>query len=83
MGPLLFKIYVNTIDYRIEYNRVLNFADDIMVFRVISDAKDQDALQSDLDKLVQCLERWQMELNFTQCKTLYTGHIKSSGVPMK
>ena len=77
LGPLLFIIYVNTIDDDID-SRVLKFADDIKVFRVISDVQDQDAFQSDLDKLVQWSEKWQMEFNFTKCKTLHTGHIKSS-----
>ena len=43
LGPLLFIIYVNTIDNRIA-SRVLKFADDIKVCRVIRDEKDQHVL---------------------------------------
>ena len=51
-GSLLFIIYVNTIDNGIA-SRMLKFADDNTVFRAIRDEKDQDVLQSDLDKLVE------------------------------
>ena len=44
-------------------------------FRVISDEKDQDVFQSDLDKLVEWSESWQMEFNFTKCKSLHIGRI--------
>ena len=47
------------------------------MFRVINDTRDQYAFQSDLDKLVQWPERWQMEFNFTKFKALHTGRIKN------
>ena len=56
---------------------MLKFADDIEVFRVIRDEKGQNVLQSDLDKLVEWSERWQMKLNFAKCKSLHIGCISS------
>ena len=56
---------------------MLKFANDIKVFRIINDARDQDAFHSDLDKLVQWSERWRMYFNFTKCKTLHTSCITS------
>ena len=76
MGPLPFIVFVNTIVYGVA-SSVLKFADDITVFGVINDASHQDAFQSDLDKLMQWSERWQMELNFTECNTLHIGSIKN------
>ena len=52
MGPLLFIIFVDTKDDGVA-NGVLEFANGIKIFRVINDARDQDAFQFDLDKLVQ------------------------------
>ena len=49
----------------------------VKVFRVINDVSHQDAFQSNMDKLVQWSERWQIRINFTKCKTVYTGRIKN------
>ena len=66
LGPLLFLIFVNTIDNGLS-SKVLKFADDIKAFKVIKDENDQDAFQSDLDKLVAWSEKWQMKFNFSKC----------------
>ena len=73
---LLLIIFVNTINDGVA-SRVLKFVDDIKVFRVSNGARDQDAFQSDLDKLLQWSERWQIESNFTKCMALHTGRIKN------
>ena len=40
---------------------MLKFANDIKVFRVISDEQVQYVFQSTLDKLIEWSERWQMK----------------------
>ena len=52
---------------------VLKIADDTKVFRKVNNDDDKKHLQNDLDKLVQCSEKWQMLLNFAKCKCLLTG----------
>ena len=38
------------------------------MIRVIEESKDQETLQSDLDKLVKWSESWQMKFNLSKCK---------------
>ena len=75
MGPLLFLIYINDLDYNITSN-VLKFGDDTKVFRKVKNNGDKQHLQNDLDKLVKWSEKWQMLFNFWKCKWLHTGHWK-------
>ena len=73
LGPLLFLIYINDLDYNITSN-VLKFADDTNVFRKVNTDGDKQHLQNDLGKLVKWSEKWQMLFSFGKCKYLYTGH---------
>ena len=62
LGPLLFMIFVNTIEEGID-SKVLKFADDVKVLRTVESGQDQDAFQSDLDKMFKWSEDWQMKFN--------------------
>ena len=73
LGPLLFLIYINGLDYNITSN-VLKFADDTKVFRKVNTDGDKQHLQNYLDRLVKRCEKWQMLFNFGKCKCLHTGH---------
>ena len=52
--------------------KVLKFADDIKLFRKVTNDTDKQSLQDDLDKLFKWSEKWQMLLHFGKCKC--TGH---------
>jgi len=56
LGPILFLIYINDMDYSIK-NWILKFADDTEIFSRVSDVEDCVSLQRDLDNLV----RWSEE----------------------
>ena len=72
LGPLLFLIFINTIEDGVK-STVLKFADDLKVFRTIEGIHDQEVLQSDLNKLVEWSETWQMKFNLSKCKIMHIG----------
>ena len=55
-------------------SKVLKFADDIKIFRKVTNVRDKQSLQVDLDKLVKWSEKWQMLFNFGKCKCIHIGH---------
>ena len=77
LGPLLFLVFVNTIDDDVD-SKVLKFADDIKIFKVIEGKQDQDIFQADLDKLVEWAETWQMKFNIDKCKVMHIGRVKTN-----
>ena len=72
LGPLLFLIFINDIDNGLN-SEILKFADDTKLFRKVNNSGDSVALQSDLDKLVDWSQRWQMSFNASKCKVLHLG----------
>ena len=56
LGPILFLIYINDLEDNIS-SKVLKFADDIKVFRKVTNDTDKQSLQDDLDKLVKWSEK--------------------------
>jgi hypothetical protein len=77
LGPLLFLIYINDLDYNINKTLVYLFADDIIVISVESDyGKMMENLQQDFDKIGRwCIDN---ELfvneNKTQCVAIASPH---------
>ena len=51
LGPILFLRCINDLEYDIS-SKVLKFADDTKVFRIVTNNTDKQSLQDDLDKLV-------------------------------
>ena len=73
LGPLLFIIYINDIDDCVA-GKILKFADDTKIYHTVYSDEDVSALQSDLCKLVEWSNEWQMLFNADKCKAclLYT-----------
>jgi len=57
LGPLLFLIYINDLEFGID-NWTLKFADDTNIFTRITDDNDWHSLQDDLSKLTTWSEKW-------------------------
>ena len=75
LGPLLFIVFVNSIEEGLN-SRVLKFADDIKIFRSVQGEIDHNQLQEDLNNLVHWSEEWQMKFNFDKCKVMHVGRDK-------
>ena len=67
LGPLLYLIYINDLPSRVSSTARL-FADDCLLYRVISNQEDAASLQEDLDHLQEWERDWQMNLNPDKCE---------------
>ena len=50
------------------------FADDDKVYRHVNNIEDHEILQSDLDKMCEWLQRWQLPFNEHKCKCMHFGN---------
>ena len=67
LGPLLFLIYINDLPSRVSSTARL-FADDCLLYRVISSQDDAASLQEDLDHRQEWERDWQMYFNPDKCE---------------
>ena len=63
LGPSLFLMYVNNILQCFQSSECLLYADDLKVFKKISDVKDCVELQSDLIAFCAWCSKWKMTIN--------------------
>ena len=76
LGPLLFVIYINDLLDDITSGGLM-FADDTKVFRQITSREDSLELQSDLTKLEQWSNTWQLHFNAEKCHVLTLGKFEN------
>jgi hypothetical protein len=69
LGPLLFLAYINDIWINIESNIRL-FADDCVIYRKITDSRDIEKLQKDLNKLGKWAVENEMKINPDKSKAV-------------
>ncbi|KAF2350787.1 Reverse transcriptase domain [Trinorchestia longiramus] len=62
LGPFLFIIYINNLDVGI-ISKINKFADDTKLCHKVLTEKDRVTIQSDLNRLLQWTETWQMSFN--------------------
>jgi len=72
LGPLLFLIFINDLEYAI-LSLILKFADDTKVFGRVSNSAQRQLLQDDLEKLCAWADSWQMDFNVDKCKVMHIG----------
>jgi len=73
LGPLLFLIYVHDLPDWVR-NSIVIFVDDTKIWTKIQTLDDKEALQQDLDRLVEWFKRWLQEFNPEKCKVMHVGH---------
>ena len=64
-GPLLFLIYINDIVIGID-SEIRLFANDCVVYRQIRNSRDSVSLQSDINKLHEWSNKWQMSFSVSK-----------------
>ena len=72
LGPLLFMLFVNDLEYGLG-GRVYKFADDTKLVRTVNAPEDCIGMQRDLDKLVGWARRWRMSYNVSKCQVMHFG----------
>ena len=72
LGPLLFILYANDLDFGISC-KLFKFADDTKMVIPIKGLDDNINGQKNVDKLVGWADRWDMKYNESKCKVLHIG----------
>ena len=73
LGPYLFVIYINDIDDTVS-SKILKFADYTKITASISSVEEQHILQTDITRLMEWSEEWQMKFNENKCKVMHLGY---------
>ncbi len=72
LGPLLFICYINDVTSVISSGSEINmFADDIVLYRIITSSSDFVHLQQDIDSLSMCITEKQLQFNATKCRQMF------------
>ncbi|KAF2349853.1 Reverse transcriptase domain [Trinorchestia longiramus] len=72
LGPLLFIIYINDLDVGI-ISKINKFADDTKLCHRAFTERDRATIHSDLNRLLQWTETWQMSFNIEKCSVMHVG----------
>ena len=72
LAPVMFLIYVNDMPEAVS-SYISLFADDAKLLRKISNQKDCEELQNDLNKINEWSKRWEMEFNIHKCHVMEMG----------
>ena len=72
LGPILFVIFVNEMDEGLTC-KISKFADDTKITGRVTTTAEKALIQSDLDRLVNWSNKWQMSYNVNKCKILHIG----------
>lgn len=70
LGPLLFNIFINDIISQISYSKILLYADDMKMCKVIESPSDCTELQKDLNVLSSYCQANNLHLNLDKCYTI-------------
>ena len=69
LGPLMFLLYINNISENLT-SHIRLFPDNCIMYRPIISTEASLHLQKDLDRVFECTQHWQMQLNIQKCVAL-------------
>ena len=72
LGPLLFLIFINDLDNGI-VSKICKFADDTKCGGAVGNDEEVSVLRSDLAKLTEWADTWQMKFNVDKCVVMHFG----------
>jgi len=67
LSPILFNTYVNV------NSSILQFVDDVKMFRTIKSFNDFTQFQQDINLLAEWASKWQLKFNVSKCNWLHLG----------
>jgi len=70
LSPLLFSLFVNNAQSVLHHSRLLCFADDMKLYRIIQSVEDRSLLQDDLNRFVMWSELLGLALNVAKCRSM-------------
>ncbi len=74
LAPILFVLFINDLPDILCSSKVNLFADDIKIYKEIKNSDDCLLLQSDLDRIYEWSETWQLQLASYKCQTFSLGY---------
>ena len=77
LGPLLFAIYVNDLPSIVSSNLFM-FADDLKLYRSITQPLDTTLLQHDINALFHWTQDWLLNLSIPKCYVMSVGNISNT-----
>ncbi len=78
LGPSLFFLYVNDLSASCEKVSVKLYADDVKVYKVITDPHDRVCLQQALNAIETWSYEWQLDFSIDKCQFLQLGYADDS-----
>ena len=72
LGPILFNMYVSDMPLIVN-SLIVQFSDDVKMFRTIVTVNDFLQLQQDINLLYEWSRKWQLKFNISKCYLLHLG----------
>ena len=75
MGPVLFFMFINDIDFSVDVSALVlsKFADDTKWGKILENEEGQKLFEEGINSLVQWSNAWQMEFNVDKCHIMHIG----------
>ena len=67
LGPLMFIMYINDLPSICQHSKILMYADDAKIFRIINSISDCLLLQLDIQRMVERCSCWSVGINTDKC----------------
>ena len=74
----LFLLYVNDFCNVVKYSKILMFADDLTLYKVLNNFHDASLLQYDLHVISEWPKSWLVDINLSKCKVMNAGNPTSN-----